>query len=157
VSSNPKYLCTECGWAAKGPCPQHPGQSLNMGKDWRPGRKGRRTRLWDNRVHGSQVPGERAETFRRWQRGYGVHPFRDRAHPPEGLALLGAADFSHDPTSLLWNDPVQVAIRAKSQKQPRPLDPPGAAGERHPGLGRPFPFNWQTLRYEDPRQERDRL
>lgn len=148
--SNPKHLCTECGWAAKGPCPQHPGSSLNMGKDWRPGKKGRRTRLWDNRVHGSVTAPPPAKW---WYRAYS--PMGHASHPPEGLMALGATDFSHSPSSLLWNDPVQVAIRAKSQKQPRPLDPAGAAGERHGGLGWPFPFNWATLRYEDPRRNQE--
>jgi hypothetical protein len=144
--SNPKYFCTECQWAAKGPCPQHPGSSLMMGKDWRPGKKGRRTRLWDNRNHGSQVPIRWNGPWRR--RLYQAHPMPDRTPPPEGLVVLGATDFSHDSSHLAYNDPVRVSIRAKNSKaeRSRPLDPPPSRR-----LGWPFPFNWSTGQYEDPR------
>jgi hypothetical protein len=113
--SNPKYFCTECQWAAKGPCPQHPGSSLMMGKNWRPGRKGTRTRLWDNRRRG----------------------FR----PPPGLVVLGAKDFSHNGTSLNlfgWHDdPVREAIRVRAGHKPSR----SAALKLSSGkLGWPFPF-----------------
>lgn len=121
--SNQKYLCTECHWAAKGKCPQHPGKSLAMGTQWRPGKKGRKTRLWDNRMHGSIT----TPPPKKWQyRGYWNSPLGCPAQPPSGLVHLGAVNFSHNPTSLLWNDPVQKAIRAKNQKQPRPLSIPSS-------------------------------
>lgn len=136
--SNPKYLCTECGWAAKGACPQHPDSSLMMGKNWRPGKKGRRTRLWDNRVHGSQTVPPLTVRLGAWPSRYrdGTGPFRVAGSPPPGLVILGATDFSHDPTDLAWNDPVRVAIRAKRQKPPRPLRLPSRQ------RGWPFPFDW---------------
>lgn len=144
MSGNSKYLCTECGWAAKGECPRHPGASLNMGKHWRPGKKGRRTRLWDNRVHGSvTVP---AETGRKGRRIWRARPFAERQHTPSGLIALGATDFSHDKSDLPWNDPVRAAIRAKNARPPRPLRVPGWK----PVPGWPFPFNWQKGEHEVP-------
>lgn len=139
MPGNVKYLCTECGWAAKGPCPQHPAASFNMGKNWRPGKKGKRTRLWNNRVHGSvtAAPGRNA-----W--GW---PTRELHHPPDGMLILGATDFSHDQSESPWNDPVRVAIRDRNQKSPRPLRIPLA----RPALTWPFPFNWSTGQHEDPR------
>jgi len=139
VSGNPKYLCTRCQWAAKGPCPQHPGSSLMMGKNWRPGRKGRRTRLWDNRVHGSQAVPPPVVRLGGWPSPHrdGTGPFRVAGSPPPGIVALGATDFSRGQGSSSWNDPVRAAIRARSQKPPRPLRLPSRV------LGWPFPFDWR--------------
>jgi len=94
--ANPKYYCQECGWAAKGPCPRHPGMNVMMGTKWRPGKKGKKTRLWDNRVHGSQTPGEPGKLPPFTPRGYHSRPFRALTSPSPFLKELGAKDFSHD-------------------------------------------------------------
>lgn len=133
MPSNTKYLCAECGWAAKGKCPQHPESCLKMGKKWRPGKRGRRTRLWDNRVHGSVTVSPMQS---RW--AWRSRPYAELPHPPRGLMVLGATDFSHDPTELAWNDPVRVAIRNRNSKPPRPLDPGPHHDDDNPGW--PFPY-----------------
>jgi len=141
VSARPKYLCTECAWAAKGRCPQHPGASLMMGRNWRSGKKGKRTRLWDNRVHGSQTVPPPTVRLGAWPSRYrdGTGPFRVAGRPPLGLVVLGATDFSRDQADSSWSDPVRAAIRSRNQKPPRPLELPSG----DPGW--PFPFDWETL------------
>lgn len=136
--SNPKYLCTECQWAAKGKCPQHPGSSLMMGKNWRPGRKGRRTRLWDNRVHGSQTVPPLTVRPGAWPSKYrdGLGPFKTPHGPPPGLVYLGATDFSRT-QGRRYTDPVRQAIRARSQKPPSELTAPVPDP---PDKQWPFPF-----------------
>jgi hypothetical protein len=144
MPGNVKWYCTECGWAAKGKCPRHPEHSLNMGKQWRPGKKGRKTRLWDNRVHGSVTTPPLGIRHGAWPSAYNSVPYRDLGPVPPGLMALGATDFSRSPGSNYHTDPVQVAIRAKNSKPERgDFKPPT------PRLGWPFPFDWNTLTYRD--------
>jgi hypothetical protein len=142
MPGNVKWYCTECGWAAKGRCPRHPESSLNMGKQWRPGKKGRKTRLWDNRVHGSvaAAPPRSSQTSRRplYQR---ATPFKISHSPPPGLILLGATDFSRAKPdgSSFWrdNDPVRRAIRERNMKPS--LEHRLKLPSKEPGW--PFPYH----------------
>jgi hypothetical protein len=143
-----KHLCTECRWAAKGPCPRHPGKSLLMGSKWRPGKKGRKTRLWDNRVHGSIQPDQPMQYPRMGARPsryrYGVTVFNVPASPPPGLLVLGATDFSRsgDDGTGSWNrssDPVRRAIAEKNQKPS--LEHQLKLPSKEPGW--PFPYWWE--------------
>lgn len=52
--SRGKNYCPECDTVRKGPGahgkPNCPGTFEYMGKSWRPGKKGTRTRMWNDRV-----------------------------------------------------------------------------------------------------------
>jgi hypothetical protein len=138
--SNGKWYCIECGWAAKSRCPRHPSSSLSMGTHWRPGKKGKRTRLWDNRVHGSQVTPPLTVRLGGWPSQYrnGTGPFMTKAMPPPGLVYLGAVDFSRQNGHSWYTDPVLVAIRGKNQKPVRENELKLPSGD----LGWPFPVSW---------------
>jgi hypothetical protein len=135
---NVKWYCPECGWAAKGRCPRHPSQCLSMGKEWRPGKKGRKTRLWDNRVHGSVVAQPLAIRHGAWPSPYNAAPFRTLGAVPPGLMMLGATDFSRSPGSNSHFDPVRKAIREKNRKSER------GSLMRLPSRQKPwpFPYDW---------------
>jgi hypothetical protein len=115
-----KYLCQDCLWAAKAPCPRHPGRSLAMGMQWRPGKKGKKTRLWDNRVHGSQTVTAPAVRRGAWPSAYRPGgPFRVPFSPPRGLVHLGATDFSRGVPRSWYGDPVTMAIDSRNRKPAR--------------------------------------
>jgi hypothetical protein len=138
MPGNVKWYCTECGWAAKGKCPRHPEQSLDMGKQWRPGKKGRKTRLWDNRVHGSLPTEPLSVRHGAWPSQYTAVPFNVPHATPPGLVALGATDFSHSPGANSYCDPAREAIREKNQK------PEVRHLMRLPSrqLPWPFPYDW---------------
>jgi len=140
-----KHYCVTCGWAAKGKCPQHPASSLYMGSQWRPGKKGKRTRLWDNRVHGSQTTPPPTVRLGGWPSRYrsGQGPFAVPAAPPSGIIALGAVNFSHtvdDGTGTFWreSDPVRRAITERSRKPSREHEMKLPSNE----LGWPFPMRY---------------
>jgi len=142
-----KRLCQDCHWAAKGPCPRHPGRSFYMGSRWRPGKKNSKMRLWDNRVHGSVQPiqpvpypsrGAWPSTYR-----YGVTVFDVPGSPPLGLITLGATNFSRSGEDGTGNwdrsaDPARRAIAEKSRKPSRKHQLKLPSKE----LGWPFPVRW---------------
>ena len=69
-----KYYCAEHDWAAKGPCPRQHAPGAPAGarhSSWRPGRKGSRTRLWDDRV--ARRGKLRKDSFKRLLRA--VYPY----------------------------------------------------------------------------------
>jgi hypothetical protein len=112
-----------------------------MGTAWRPGKKGRKTRLWDNRVHGSVTVPPLSLRRSRWPSPYNDSPFRTAMPVPRGLAAIGATDFSRAAGSNAYYDPVQQAIRARNSKPPRHGDLKLPSGE--PGW--PFPVDWGKL------------
>jgi hypothetical protein len=143
MPGNVKWYCIECGWAAKGRCPRHPGKSLSMGKRWRPGKKGRKTRLWDNRVHGSVTAEPPAIRHGAWPSPYGSAPFSPSRPVPRGLIALGARDFSRNGVDSAAGfsrsaDPVRRAISEKSRKPS--MEHLMKLPSKEPGW--PFPCDW---------------
>lgn len=105
-----KYYCPVCGWAAKGICPRHPAETVPMGVMWRPGKKGSKTRLWDDRVHGRRqdarrVMGGSKSKHHGWVRTASDHVIalggRDRLRQQTGAGFLR------------MGDPVTEAIHAR--------------------------------------------
>src|SRR6266581_1746433 len=124
--SNGKYYCKTCGWAAKTACPIQGHESVAMGTVWRPGRKGSKTRLWDDRVWGRRADARRQ--WRQWRyRGYG--PPRTA---PDLVVKLGGRDRLRAQTGAGWmrmGDPVTEAIRDRALKG-KTLAPDNRAGKR---------------------------
>lgn len=139
-----KRLCLDCNWAAKGPCPRHPGRSLYMGSKWRPGKKDSKTRLWDNRIHGSVTVSPPANRLDAWPKFHrrSTGPFNAPASPPTGLLTLGAVNFSRggDDGTGSWDrsgDPARRAIAEKNRKPSRKHEL--RLPSKYPGW--PFPVN----------------
>lgn len=107
-----KYLCQVCQWAAKGPCPLHPGESLAMGKKWRPGKQGTKWRLWDNHVHGSGV--EATARPPGWPGTLGAG-YNGR-YVTLDMASFGAVDANRGATQSRYTDPVGLAIYSRTHR-----------------------------------------
>jgi hypothetical protein len=106
-----KHFCLSCGWAAKGPCPRQGHESVRMGTQWRPGRKGSRTRLWDDRVSGDSQPAP-VELVRVARNVYrSVVRFPPGRKPDVTLTLTSHPGREY--SGGRWPDPVLAAIRAR--------------------------------------------
>ena len=73
-----KYYCVPCDYVAKAKhtpaCPTCREPMTYMTDEWRPGRKGSRTRLWDERV-----PQHRQDAARLRSRAYGTRHWVSRS------------------------------------------------------------------------------
>lgn len=111
--ANGKWYCPECGWAAKGPCPQHPGSAVLMGTRWRPGKKNSRTRIWDDRVPG------RRDAARRVTGGSKSKHYHQPVAAPQAVLELGGRDRTRLQTGAGWlrtEDPVTWAIHERVRR-----------------------------------------
>jgi hypothetical protein len=94
-----KSYCLPCDLVLRGAawCPRCGQPAIQMGRDWRPGRKGSRTRIWDPRVT--------------WRRGSAV---------PRVVRQLGVRGTLPPPRTYWWShppDPVLAAIARRGQRQ----------------------------------------